>query len=765
MNFIKHRLKKILNGVYSMMVIYNIVILVITMLINIFIFLVADASMKSESQKVNNAVLLYVTERIETKFENMRKLAFNLNRDARCISFVFDESIDRINERDIIDYMREENQFADTSDNVYVVSNINNRVLSYDGVWDGDFFYDTVLSKGLTREEWNDICTKQRNIGCFKSLDVMTDSVRSNRMYSCIQSYFRNNNIWGKPDGCILVITDVDKLIETSLYNVIGYDKGTCYLFDGNGDIITSVGNNDPLPERSVKDTKSIQYKIDGKGYVASFCKSKTSDWQIAFVTPKEQYWYAVKKIQYTAIIGFIFCIITGIWMSVVLAKRNYKPIRNLVTNVAGNENIEGVVSGSEFEYISAYIENTRKNADIIDEKLYEMSHMAKDTYLQALIAGKQTDTDKLEECGIEFNKEKYVTVLFRIDDCSRLYSKEYDESINNTVSRAEFLIRNVGDELFAEIGMCYSTIYNADVVFVLNIDRNQTDIVSHKCEIIREFFDTKLKLKLSAAIGASYNEIAGIEWSYYDAVNAAEYCFIFGKNSVLTADGLSDRSDTYKPVQNGRGKVGNIFASGNRDKLCEWVDSECEALMQQSITVIAAKCFIYDVITIISDALRGQKNAYTIDKWEKYIPSLIVCETIMQFREKLKSVLSELISNNVGESDSKKIATLIVDYVDDNLGNFELSVNSIGEFFGMSPSYISRIFKSECLMKLSDYINLRRIKKAKELLINTDETITSIAEQIGYLSGNTMIRIFKKYEGIAPGQFRRNAGNIPEEE
>ena len=53
-------------------------------------------------------------------------------------------------------------------------------------------------------------------------------------------------------------------------------------------------------------------------------------------------------------------------------------------------------------------------------------------------------------------------------------------------------------------------------------------------------------------------------------------------------------------------------------------------------------------------------------------------------------------------------------------------------------------------------WINQRRIEKAKQI-IAADESITlaDIAQQIGYNSSQTFIRIFKRYEGVTPGQYR----------
>ena len=68
----------------------------------------------------------------------------------------------------------------------------------------------------------------------------------------------------------------------------------------------------------------------------------------------------------------------------------------------------------------------------------------------------------------------------------------------------------------------------------------------------------------------------------------------------------------------------------------------------------------------------------------------------------------------------------------------------------------MSRLFKESMNWNLSDYINYVRIEKAKELLRTTNEPIDEIQELVGIPSRTTFLRVFKKFEGITPGQYRK---------
>ncbi|MNY57705.1 HTH-type transcriptional activator Btr [compost metagenome] len=72
-----------------------------------------------------------------------------------------------------------------------------------------------------------------------------------------------------------------------------------------------------------------------------------------------------------------------------------------------------------------------------------------------------------------------------------------------------------------------------------------------------------------------------------------------------------------------------------------------------------------------------------------------------------------------------------------------------------MSVSHFSRVFKEEVGEKYVEYVTRHRLTMVKKYLLETDMNMDEIAEKVGYMGRNSIIRIFRKYEGITPGQFR----------
>ena len=86
-----------------------------------------------------------------------------------------------------------------------------------------------------------------------------------------------------------------------------------------------------------------------------------------------------------------------------------------------------------------------------------------------------------------------------------------------------------------------------------------------------------------------------------------------------------------------------------------------------------------------------------------------------------------------------------------------KISLKEFGEQFHLSEKYISRYFKEHFHITLSQYITYLRLENAKQLLQDTDLSVTETAMQSGYQNVSYFIRSFKKTYGISPLKYRNS--------
>ena len=75
---------------------------------------------------------------------------------------------------------------------------------------------------------------------------------------------------------------------------------------------------------------------------------------------------------------------------------------------------------------------------------------------------------------------------------------------------------------------------------------------------------------------------------------------------------------------------------------------------------------------------------------------------------------------------------------------------------FHFSRPHLSRKFRLETGMTLTDFILRKKSEEAGRLLTYTDKSLTSVSEYLGFSSQSHFARVFKKYMGMTPAEYRR---------
>ena len=92
---------------------------------------------------------------------------------------------------------------------------------------------------------------------------------------------------------------------------------------------------------------------------------------------------------------------------------------------------------------------------------------------------------------------------------------------------------------------------------------------------------------------------------------------------------------------------------------------------------------------------------------------------------------------------------------------NSELSLSSLAEKFGISPSYLSHIFKREINKGVKEFIEEIRISNACRFIESTDMSITQVGYSVGYLDSNYFTKVFKKIMNMTPREYRERSVHL----
>ncbi len=97
-------------------------------------------------------------------------------------------------------------------------------------------------------------------------------------------------------------------------------------------------------------------------------------------------------------------------------------------------------------------------------------------------------------------------------------------------------------------------------------------------------------------------------------------------------------------------------------------------------------------------------------------------------------------------------------EYIDRHLHR-PIRLGELAEETGMTPGYLSVLFRKETGETFTEYVMRRRIETAENMLRNSEHTAAEISEALAFSSQSYFIRCFRKRTGKTPAEFRRSIG------
>ena len=113
---------------------------------------------------------------------------------------------------------------------------------------------------------------------------------------------------------------------------------------------------------------------------------------------------------------------------------------------------------------------------------------------------------------------------------------------------------------------------------------------------------------------------------------------------------------------------------------------------------------------------------------------------------------------SSMEDNPKKTVISMVENVIEENLSDENLSLEFIAEKVYLSPKYVSRIFKEEKGVTVTQYTNDRRLSKAARLLTESNISVEDLVKEIGYSSSNYFIKKFKEKYSVTPTAYRRNS-------
>lgn len=256
------------------------------------------------------------------------------------------------------------------------------------------------------------------------------------------------------------------------------------------------------------------------------------------------------------------------------------------------------------------------------------------------------------------------------------------------------------------------------------------------------------LNLEIDAGISAMHQRYADLAQAMHEAQAAAMLQFAFGEEKI----GGYPQLDHYTVVE-------HIAVQ----PLLQALRQEGLPAFERAWEAVERMLFVHDARMLVTPSaarIAAESVAeYFVSEAQRpfWFARLRTAESLASILQTLRQILQNHydISPRTRPLKRGSLVNAAVAWIDAHLSDTALSLESVAEAVAANPSYLSRVFKKETGLTVTDYINRQRIQAALPLLHAGTEMIYQIAYQVGYNNVEHFNRTFKKVTGHSPGYFR----------
>nr|WP_307993173.1 response regulator [uncultured Niameybacter sp.] len=341
-----------------------------------------------------------------------------------------------------------------------------------------------------------------------------------------------------------------------------------------------------------------------------------------------------------------------------------------------------------------------------------------------------------------------------------RYIESKYEESrnIDRKFSDYKVAIKNIIAEILPKSGDPFMIFEGNWCLYSLPFFGEVPYHEIHKISLqIQNLIKLYTNIKIIGVIGKTIYTSRDLESSIKQCMKATDIAFYTGYDDVLKEE-AAQLIKPYKLTEEGtyEKQLYEAMRQGHYTEavqaLNEYFKHLKEYYMPQKEVELILSNILERFILDYGIYLENEKEQIEIimDKYKK--------STLLDEYQGLIDELIYIICTSIGQVRDKhyrKEIVEIMDYVEEHIGE-KITLGSIANHINMNESYISRLFKQETGMNIINYINIRKMEKAKELLGEKNMIVKDVAYALGFEEQSYFNRMFNKYFGVNPKEYKR---------
>ena len=235
-----------------------------------------------------------------------------------------------------------------------------------------------------------------------------------------------------------------------------------------------------------------------------------------------------------------------------------------------------------------------------------------------------------------------------------------------------------------------------------------------------------QLPVSITIGVGNSVTTLSQIRTSYQNAAEAVKYRTVLGKNQVILYDCIKTEKQS-SPFRLEDAIASILEAVKSEDLSASYaLTDHCitNQITEDYTDIIPIRVTVSTIINHLSDlliqsGLRGTDAfRYSLAAYER----LFRLDTVDELKNMVNNVIRAIIETFTSVRTEKNTNTIhaILNYLEQNFEDPDLSLSSVAGRFYLNASYLSRLFKLETDTTFTRYLTELRLKKAAKLLLTT---------------------------------------------
>jgi len=534
---------------------------------------------------------------------------------------------------------------------------------------------------------------------------------------------------------------------------------GMTYIFDNNGQVLAANHHGDTITKNDVKALFQLEpgtHSLSLNGETHSVVSVKSDDgWTYVTAMPSSQFFSRIVHIRTFVVLVFSFVVIMGTVLAILLARRQYHPISDLMEFVR-LRNVRSLSEPSsqtnELDWIKKTLHDYSQRVDL--QEPYARNHIL----LMLLKHGHtgELPSDLKEQLGIRFNRSHYFVVTMGWETHAL---PEADPSggwplmqLMNEVELPELTAHAYGVELPQPDRLALIVGFDADTGHEASLNAIMESIV----EALRSMVTEHAGSPPVIGTGNRYSHPEQLNQSYIEASTAFEASMLHGQGSTTffhALSGAKDSSSFWVP-KDVLLKLDQSLKQGSYDVAARMISTALDSLKEEMPSVPLLRCICFDILNTLLKTASELGMHHVVNE----LPRITSYDSLEDLEKKLAGLAADICTHVEAKSETEESSLMdeIVSYINANYSDYDLSLGTISSKFSISSSYFSRSFKEKVGMNFTQYIWQKRMDEVIRQLLHTSDPLKDIISRVGYLDTPNFIRKFKKETGYTPGQYRK---------